>query len=105
MSLPHVADAEAEFVVVNIEPDFCEVEGQVVPFDIARALPTERGAYAATVIARGEKVLMVDSVIDGVDGDVGVGVISGTSLVAGANVMLSGAGTVLVEGRALWPTR
>ncbi len=99
MSERHIADAEHAFRVVSITPDFCVVNGAVVPFDIARTLPPERSAYAKTVRARGERVLMVDSVVQGVVGNAGAGVGSGVSQGAGDVVILEGAPGVRAEGR------
>ncbi len=98
MSDRHIADAEAAFKVVNINPDFCFVNGVVVPFEIYRLLPPEKSNYAKTVRARGQKVLHVHSVVQGVIGDQGAGVISGVSQGAGDNVILEGAESVHVEG-------
>jgi hypothetical protein len=94
----HIADAEADFKVVNINPDLCFVNGAVVPFEIYRELPPEKSNYAKTVSARGEKVLHVDSVIRGVIGNAGAGVISGVAQGAGNNIVREGAQTVRVEG-------
>ena len=98
MAERHIADAEAEFKVVNINPDMCFVNGAVVPFDIYRPLPPEKSNYAKKVRARGEKVLHVDSVIRGVIGNAGSGVISGVSQGAGNNIVRQGATSVRVEG-------
>ena len=98
---PHVADAESSFKVTNISPDFCRVGVKVVPFDISRTLSPEKSGYSSTVLARGEKVLMVASVISGVEGDAGEGIFSGVALGAGTVIMQTGEGTVLVEGRAV----
>jgi len=97
----HIADAEARFMVVNIAPDFCIVGNQVVPFDIVSLLPPEKAAYAETVFARSEKVLMVDSIVKGVSGNAGSGVRSGVSLGAGNVKIISGSQTVFVESRAV----
>jgi hypothetical protein len=98
---PHIADAEAGFKVVNVAPDFCDVEGTTVPFEIHRDLPHEKTAYAQTVFARGEKVLCVESVIQGVVGNAGKGVVSGVALASGNVEMTHGAQTVNAEGRAV----
>ena len=98
MAERHIADAESEFKVVNINPDLCFVNGAVVPFEIYRELPPEKSDYAHTVHARGCMVLHVDSVIQGVIGDAGAGVISGVSQGAGNNIIRTGAQTVRVEG-------
>lgn len=98
MSDRHIADAESGFKVVNISPDFCRVNGCVVPFDIYRELPPERANYAKKTNARKEKVLHVNSVIQGVIGNAGSGVSSGVSKGAGDTVIIEGAKSVRVEG-------
>lgn len=97
----HIADAESRFMVVNVAPDFCIVGNQVIPFDIVSVLPPEKAAYAQTVFAHSEKVLMVDSVVKGVVGNAGRGVRSGVSLGAGNVKIVSGSQTVFVESRAV----
>lgn len=99
MSEKHIADAEGKFRVVNITPDFCKVGAQVVPFDIYRELPPEKSNYAKTVKARGVKVLPKDSIIQGVIGNAGKGIISGVSQGGGDTYLIEGAQTVRVEGR------
>ena len=98
MSIPHITDAEVEFKAVNTTPDFCLVDGQVVPCDIFQTLDRAKAAYAAAVQARGAKVLRVGSVVEGVIGDAGTGVISATAQTSGHVVLLQGHSTVLVEG-------
>lgn len=98
MSGKHIADAEGAFKVVNINPDFCIVGGQVVPFDIYRNLPPERANYASTVKARKQKVLHVNSITQGVIGNAGSGISSGVSQGSGHTVMIEGAKNVRVEG-------
>lgn len=99
MSTPHVADAEDEFYVLTISPDFCRVGNQVVPFFPMRKLPPEEADYATSVFARSEKVLMVDSIVDGVKGNAGKGIKSGVSQGSGHVKMLQGDSTVFVESR------
>jgi hypothetical protein len=99
VSTPHVADAEDEFYVLAISPDFCKVGNQVVPCFPMRKLPTEEADYATSVFARSEKILMVDTIVDGVKGNAGEGIKSGVSLANGHVKMLQGDATVLVEGR------
>jgi hypothetical protein len=98
MSERHIADAEASFKAVNINPDFCKVGGQIVPFDIYRDLPPERTNYAKKVRARREKVIHVNSISAGVIGNAGAGIISGVSQGSGDVVMIEGAKSVRVEG-------
>ncbi|GHD91140.1 hypothetical protein GCM10011445_08970 [Pseudocitrobacter faecalis] len=99
MATKHIADAESEFMVVNVTPDFCQVGDSVIPYDITQVLSSEKVRYAETVFARGQKVLMVDSIIDAVNGNAGKGVQSGVSLKNGHSKILTGAGTVFTEGR------
>lgn len=99
MSEKHIADAEAKWRVVNIGPDMCTVGGQVVPFDIYRELTPEKGNYSSNVHARGNKVLHVGSVNQGVVGNAGSGVVSGVSLGAGNNIVLKGSPSVKVNGQ------
>ncbi len=79
MATEHIADAEPTFKVLNIDPDMCFVNGAVVPFEIYRELPPELSDYSPNVNARGCKVLHVDSIVQGVIGNAGSGVISGVS--------------------------
>jgi hypothetical protein len=97
----HVADAESAFFAINVTPDFCRINGKVVPFDIYRELPPERMNYAKKVRARGEKVLHVESVVSGVVGNAGQGVLSGVSQGAGDVVVIEGAESVRVEGYSI----
>lgn len=99
MSGKHIADAEGAFKVLNISPDFCIVNGKVVPFEIYQQLPPERSNYAKRVNARGEKVLHLDSVVRGVIGNAGSGVASGVSQGGGHSIIVEGAKSVHVEGR------
>ncbi len=99
MAEKHIADAEAQFVVVNVAPDFCKVGKRIIPFDISQVLTPEKTAYAQTVFARGKQVLMIDSVIKGVRGNAGKGVSSGVSLGQGDTQIKQGSSTVHTEGR------
>jgi hypothetical protein len=100
--VPHAADAEVDFVVINVTPDFCRVDGKVVPFEIFQTLDNERAGFARSVKARGNnKMLMVNSVIRGVQGNEGEGVISGVALKGGDVLLVEGASNIKVEGRSL----
>jgi hypothetical protein len=100
MSEKHIADAESKFRVCNINPDFCKVNGKVVPFEITRELTPERAAYASTVKARGGcKVLHIDSINKGVVGNAGQGVSSGVSQGGGDTKIIEGSKSVKVEGK------
>lgn len=94
----HIADAEVDFTIVNVTPDFCIVDGQTVPFDIFRDLTPEKMSYAKKVNARGVPVLTVKSVVQGVVGNMGEGILSGVSQGAGDIVLLKGVEKVRAEG-------
>jgi len=99
MSESHIADAESAHLVMNINPDFCQVGKSVVAFDISRELSNEKSSYAKSVSARGNAVLLVDSIVRGVVGDAGTGVMSGVSQGNGHVVVKQGSSTVQIEGR------
>ena len=100
MTKKHIADGEGDpFLVINIAPDFCIVDGSVVPFEIVQYLGEEQATYAETVFARGHKVLTEGSVLRGVLGDAGEGVISGCATSGGSCVIFEGHGTIFAEGK------
>jgi hypothetical protein len=95
---PHIVDKESDFVVVGINPDFCEVDGKIVPFDICRSAVHEQAGYAKAVRARGAKVVRVKAILDGVEGNAGKGIVSGVSLDDGCCEVIRGCTTVRAEG-------
>ena len=99
--LKHVADAESQFVVVNVTPDFCKVNGKVTPFDIYQKLDSEKTAYAPDFFSLGTKVLHEGSVIKAVIGNAGKGVLSGVSQGSGDSVIIEGAPHLFVHGKAV----
>lgn len=99
MTEKHVADAEAQFHILSVTPDFCQVGNSVVPFDIAQTMPPEKAKYAKTVFARSKPVLMIDSLIEGVKGNAGSGVQSQVSLGGGHSKIAEGSSTVFIENR------
>lgn len=99
MAVKHIADRESTWIAANTTPDFCKVGKKIIPFDIVRTLERDKALHATTVFARGEPVLMIDSVTAGVDGDAGRGIKSKVSRRAGHVWMRAGSGTVYAEGR------
>lgn len=99
MATKHIADAEGDFTISNVTPDFCKVGKDVIPFDISRTLKPENANYAKSVFARGEKTLTIQSIIAGVDGNAGKGVKSGVSLGDGNSQVQEGSGSVFIEGK------
>jgi uncharacterized Zn-binding protein involved in type VI secretion len=99
MSEPHIADGEAQFIAYNISPDFCKVGKKVVPFDIVRVLDPQKCDYAVSVFARDEPVLMIDSIVEAVEGDKGKGLGSKVSQGKGHVEIILGSSTVMVESR------
>lgn len=98
MTTRHLAIKKQQFKVISIGPDFCEVEGHIIPYDISRDLTAEKSNYSQETFAQGVPLLHVESVIQGVMGDMGAGIISGTSLQTGDVVLIEGHDNVLVEG-------
>lgn len=99
MAEKHIADAETQFFVLNVTPDFCKVGKRIIPFDIIQTLDPEKADFSKNVLARGKKVLMIGSVVKGVQGNAGEGVQSGVSLQRGDSQIQEGSSTVLTEGR------
>jgi len=94
----HIADAEDTFRVINITPDFCRVDGKVIPYDIEQVLTPEKARYSPDVLARGKRVLKKLSIISGVQGNAGEGIASGVSQRDGHTLMLEGDPRFLVNG-------
>lgn len=94
----HVKDKEGEFYAMNIAPDFCIVNGDIIAYDIARDLTHELD-YEHSMLTRSAPVLKRYSTIQGVDGNGGKGIHSGVSLEAGNNLAIQGSSTVLVKGQ------
>jgi len=99
MATRHIADAESEFHIVNCTPDFCRVGNTMVAFDISQTLSPEKMAYSTSVFARGKPVLLLDSVVKGVQGNAGQGKQSGVSQGSGDSKLMTGSGTVFIEDR------
>lgn len=99
MATKHIADAEGDFTISNVTPDFCKVGKDVIPFDISQTLTPEKASYAKSVLARGEQTLTIQSIIAGVDGNAGKGVKSGVSLGGGDSQVQEGSGSVFIEGK------
>jgi uncharacterized Zn-binding protein involved in type VI secretion len=99
MTKPHIADAEQAFFVMAVTPDMCKVGNSIVAFKPFQFLPPEEQAYSTSVFARGEKVLMVKSIIADVMGNAGKGLKSEVSLMAASSKVTEGSHSVLIEGR------
>lgn len=94
----HIADGEKTFRVVNINPDFCIVDGKIVPFEIEQEMEPELQSYSPDVHARGQRVLTAYSMIEGVIGNEGEGKVSGVSLSRGHTMILEGDPRYFVNG-------
>ena len=95
----HIADGETCFIVFNVTPDFCRVGKSIVAFDISRTLAPEKSDYAHSVFARSEPVLLIDSIVDCVQGNAGRGLQSGVSLGGGHSKIIAASPTVIIESR------
>jgi hypothetical protein len=98
-SEPHIADAESGFFVLAVTPDMCKVGKTVVAFKSMQILSPEEASYSTTVFARDEKVLLLKSVIDGVKGNAGKGIISGVAVKSGHVEIKQSSSTVIIEDR------
>jgi hypothetical protein len=96
---PHIADAEEEFFVISVTPDMCQVGKHIVAFEPMQTLVPEEGNYSASVFSRDEKILLVDSIIDGVKGNAGKGLKSGVAVKNGHVKVKEGSQTVIIEDR------
>jgi len=99
--MKHIADGESGFVVVNTSPDFCDVDGTVVPFDISQVLSSAVNEYGKHFFSRGERVLRVGTIVDGIEGNAGEGVISGVSQGDGHTIVVEGSERLFVGGFAV----
>ena len=99
MAEKHIANREATWYAANVEPDYCRVGDSVIPFDIARTLDHEKALFAKTFFARGQPVILAESIVAGVDGNAGRGVRSGVSQENGHVWIFEGSGTFFIEGR------
>jgi hypothetical protein len=97
--LPHVADAEQQFMCMAVTPDMCKVGKSIVAFKPVQFLPPEKSSYSTTVFARDQKVLLVKSIVSGVKGNAGKGLASKVSLSSGHTDIVQGSQTVLIEDR------
>jgi hypothetical protein len=98
-SEPHIADAESGFFTLAVTPDMCKVGKVIVAFKSMQILSPEEASYSTTVFARDEKVLLLKSVIDGVKGNAGKGIVSGVAVKCGHVEIKQASSTVIIEDR------
>ncbi len=96
---PHIADAEDEFFVISVTPDMCKVGKKIVAFEPMQNLSFQEGGYSTKTFSRDEKILLIDSVIDGVKGNAGKGLKSKVAVKDGHVKVLEGSQTVIIEDR------
>lgn len=99
MAIKHIANREIISIAVNVNPDFCRVGNKIIPFDIARKLDRDKLLYAQSVFARGQPVVLHDSIASGVIGNAGRGRDSQVSRGEGHVWMIDNDCTVYAEGR------
>ena len=99
MAVKHIANRENIAIAHNVNPDFCRVGNQTIPFDIYRMLDRDKALYAQTVFARGEPVILVNSISSGVIGNTGRGIASQVARAEGHVWMIDNDSTVYAEGR------
>jgi hypothetical protein len=96
---PHIADAEAGYFTLAVTPDICRVGKDIIAFKSMQILSSEDSAYSQTVFARDEKVLLLKSVLSGVKGNAGKGLMSGVAVKCGHVEIKEGSNTVIIEDR------
>lgn len=99
MAIKHIGNRENIGIAHNINPDFCIVNGNTIPFDISRTFDHDKLQYAKTVYARGEPVVLVETISSGVIGNCGRGKDSKVSQAEGHVWMIDNDCTVYAEGR------
>lgn len=99
MAIKHIANREIISIAANVNPDFCRVGNKVIPFDIARKLDRDKLLYAQRVFARGQPVVLHNSIASGVIGNAGRGVASQVSRGDGHVWMEDNDCTVYAEDR------
>ncbi|ERJ33385.1 hypothetical protein L810_4294 [Burkholderia sp. AU4i] len=92
----HIAN-EDRWKAFTTAPDFCKVGNSVVPFD-SYAFINNKQTASPNVFAAGKPVYRVGDLHQGVLGDAGQHVVSGTSLGGGYVKILSGQSNVIVNG-------
>ncbi len=92
----HIAHA-GRWTVTSVEPDWCAVGGQAIPFDSHAELGSPERA-SPNVKARGTPVYAVSHLGRGVQGNAGEGLGSGGSGDSGYTQILSGQNNVKVNG-------
>ena len=95
----HIADGESSFIVFNVTPDFCKVGNRIIAFDICQTLQPQQADFATSVFARSEQVVLIDSIVAGVQGNAGTGVSSTVAQSDGHSKVIEGSTTVFIESR------
>ncbi|MDI1451768.1 PAAR-like domain-containing protein [Polyangium sp. 6x1] len=101
MASKHVANREGIYLAINSSPDMCMVGEAVVPFEIYQTLDSEKTAFSTKVFVRRQPVLLAGSIIKGVIGNAGKGVLSGVAVEFGHIKVRDGAPKVFAEKRKL----
>ena len=79
--IPHLANEESLWFVLSTQPDYCDIGGNVVPFDTFAILSTWDGSNVdSRIYSRGTAVFLEGHFAAGVMGNVGAGIQSGVSL-------------------------
>ncbi len=77
----------------------CRVGKNIVAFKPMQILSSEESAFSTSVFAPDEKILLLKSVIDGVKGNAGKGLMSGVAVKSGHVEIKEGSNTVIIEDR------
>lgn len=93
----HLANADSVWKAIASFPDFCRVGSSITAFDSSATLENPV-RYSPNVIAAGREVYREGDLFQGILGDAGRHVVSGTSLDSGCVLILEGQRNVKVNG-------
>ncbi|MFS8152621.1 DNA/RNA non-specific endonuclease [Vreelandella titanicae] len=96
-SSQHAANADSAWRAITSSPDFCWVGNSVTGFDSIATLDNPV-RYSPNVIAAGCELYRVNDLFQGIQGDAGQHVISGTSLGSGHVLITGGQDNVKANG-------
>ncbi|MFS8152624.1 hypothetical protein [Vreelandella titanicae] len=96
-SSQHAANADSTWMAATSAPDFCRVGNRIIGFESTATLESPV-RYSPDVIAAGCELYRVGDLFQGIQGDAGQHVVSGTSLGSGHVLITGGQDNVKVNG-------
>lgn len=96
-SSQHAANADSTWMAATSAPDFCRVGNSIIAFESTATLESPI-RYSPDVIAAGCELYRMGDLFQGIQGDAGQHVVSGTSLGSGHVLITGGQDNVKVNG-------